>query len=118
MPNDVIHSAMRASTADVHAPASNTAAVITYAANEKNAHVIDGIVWSYSGDPTGGNLKVENGSGTVVFNMDITAGGAGFIPFARPKKGSLNTAMIITLAAGGAGISGKVSVPSHWTEAS
>ena len=106
-----------ASTSDVHAPSSNTAAVVTYsAAGAGVAHVIGGIAWSYNGTPTGGNLKVEDGSGTTVFTVDITAAGPGCFMFSRPKKGTANTAMIVTLAAGGSGVTGKVSVTSHWTE--
>lgn len=108
------------STNDVSAPASNTAAVITYAASSAAAnvgHVVQGIVWSYSGGtPTGGNLKIENGSGVTVFSLDITSAGAGFIPFPLPKKGSGATALIITLAAGGSGVSGKVNVLYHSLE--
>ncbi len=102
-------------TTDVHAPSSNTAAVITYAATTAKSHVLTGIVWSYSGTPTAGNLKIENGSGTTVFSIDITGGGPGVIYFDPFKAGSINTAMIITLAAGGSGISGKVSVIGHYT---
>lgn len=106
-----------ASTADVHAPASATAAVVTYAAAGAGvSHVIGGVAWSYNATPTAGNLKVEDGSGTTVFTVDITAAGPGFFLFPRPKKGTANTAMIVTLAAGGSGVSGKVSVTSHWTE--
>ena len=105
------------STGDVHAPAANTAAVVTYtAAGAGVSHALSGIAWSYSADPTGGNLKVEDGAGNVVFSLDITKGGPGFIPFPQPKKGSANTALVLTLAAGGSGISGKLSVLGHWTE--
>lgn len=105
--------------ADVHEPAVNTAAVVTYAGSAGVKHVITGVWWSYSGGiPTGGNLMVEDVSGTTVFVTDITEEGAGFCIFPKPKKAALvNTAMIITLAAGGAGVTGKVSVLSHWTEA-
>lgn len=101
--------------ADVNAPSSNTAAVVTYAATAGAAHVVSGIGWSYSGSPTAGNLKIEDGSGNTVFSLDITAGGPGFLPFDPHKRGTVNTAMIVTLAAGGSGVSGKVSVLGHWT---
>ena len=55
-----------------------------------------------------------NGSGTTVFSLDITAAGPGFLPL--EKLGTPNTAMIITLAAGGVGISGKVCVGQHWIQ--
>ncbi len=109
--------AAAASTSDAAAPASNTAAQITYAAAGAGvSHAISGVAWSYSAAPTGGNLKIEDGSGNTVFTMDITAAGSGFIPFPVPKKGSANTALIVTLAAGGSGVTGKVSVLGHWTE--
>ena len=47
--------------------------------------------------------------------MDITAAGAGYVPFTPPKKGTANTALTITLAAGGAGVSGKVNA-TQWVE--
>jgi hypothetical protein len=105
--------------ADVHAPAVNTAAVVTYAAVAAVKHVITGIAWSYVGGvPVGGNLMIEDISGTTVFSMDISDQGAGVITFPRPKvSAAANKAMIITLAAGGAGVTGKVSVLGHWTEA-
>lgn len=106
-----------AASTNVHVPSSNTAAVITYAAGGAGvSHVISGIAWSYSAAPTAGNLKVEDGSGTTVFSVDITAAGPGFIPFAAPLKGTANTAMILTLAAGGSGVSGKVNALGKWTE--
>jgi hypothetical protein len=106
-----------AASTNVHAPASNTAAVVTYSAGGSGvAHVISGVAWSYGGAPTSGNLKIEDGSGTTVFSVDVTAAGPGFIPFNPPLKGTANTAMIVTLAAGGSGVSGKVSVLGKWTE--
>lgn len=98
---------------DVHAPAANTAAVITYAAATGTEHVIWGVAWSYDGAPTGGNLLIQDGTDTV-FSMDITAGGPGYVPVRR--RGSTNTALVVTLAAGGAGVSGKVNVLAHWAE--
>jgi hypothetical protein len=106
-----------ASTTDVSAPASNTAAVVTYAAVSDRRHAVSGVAWSYSAAPTGGNLKIEDGSGTTVFSLDITAAGPGAFYFSpSPKVGSLNTALILTLAAGGSGVSGKLSVLGHWKE--
>jgi hypothetical protein len=104
--------------ADVHVPAVNTAAVVTYAADATKKHVITGVAWSYTGGtPVGGNLKIEDVSGTVVFSVDIDKSGPGSFEFPRPKIGAaVNTAMIITLAAGGAGVTGKISVENHFLE--
>ena len=76
---------------------------------------MSGIAWGYSATPTAGSIKVEDGSGTVIFGpVPITTAGPGFFPFAF--KGSANAALIVTLAAGGSGVSGVVSVISTWTE--
>jgi len=104
--------------ADVHAPAANTAAVVTYAAVAGEKHVVTGIAWSYIGGTPDGNLTIEDVSGTTVFTLDIDKSGAGSVEFPIPKKSAAaNKAMIITLAAGGDGVTGKVSVINHWTEA-
>lgn len=105
------------STAHVHAPAANTAATVSYsAAGGGISHVIGGVAWSYNAVPTSGNLKIEDGVGTTVFTADITNSGPGVIPFAPPLKGAANTAMVVTLAAGGASVTGKVNVLGKWTE--
>ncbi len=109
--------ARTAAAANVNAPTANTAAVITYAAAGAGvSHVISGLAWSYNATPTSGNLKVEDGSGTTVFSVDITSAGPGFIPFQAPLKGTANTAMIVTLTAGGSGVTGKISVLGKWSE--
>ena len=106
------------SSSDVHAPAVNTAAVVTYAAVKDFKHVITGISWSYAGGtPVGGNLKVEDVSGTIVWQIDIDQSGPGGFTFPQPKKSAAaNTAMIITLAAGGAGVTGKLNIDNHRLE--
>lgn len=107
-----------AAAGDVHEPAVNTAAIVTYGATADVNHVITGVAWSYHGGiPANGNLLVEDVAGTTVFSVDIHEEGPGGYIFPKPKKAAAaNTAMIITLAAGGAGITGKVSVLNHWTE--
>lgn len=107
---------LKGSASDLHSPAANTAAVVTYAAIAERSHVVSGIAWSYAGAaPTGGSLKIEDGAGTLIFGpMAITAEGHGWIPFDPMKQGSKNTAMIITLAAGGASATGHVSVLGHF----
>lgn len=115
---DVDEAAVSAAVSDVAAPAVNTAAVVNYGAVAGQRHVITGIAWSYAGGvPAGGNLRVEDGAGNVVFNMDIAVQDSRVVTFPKPKKGSVNTAMIVTLAAGGAAVTGKISVLNHYTEA-
>lgn len=106
------------STADVHLPASNTAAIVTYtSAGTGKSNTLGQVTWSYDGVPTGGNLKIEDGSGNTIFSADITSGGPGSIIFDPPKRGSAATALIVTLHAGGSGVSGKLSC-TQWTELS
>lgn len=87
-------------------PAANTAAVITLAATENRRHVVHFVQWSYSAAPTGGRLTITN-DGALVLDVDITAGGPG--GFNVYKVGGVNKEVVITLAAGGAGITGKLS---------
>ena len=101
--------------ANVHEPAANTAAVVTKAAAGAGvANVLALVAWSYDGDPTAGSLTIADGASTV-FKVDITAGGPGFFAFSPPLKGTANTALVATLAAGGSGVSGIVSLHT-WTE--
>lgn len=104
-----------AAAANVNLPAAATAAVITYGVGGAGVmHVFDYVAWSYSGNPTGGNLKIEDGAGITVFSVDITTAGPGFIP--AFFRGTANTACIITLASGGGSIVGKVNAIGKRTE--
>ena len=105
--------ATAASSGLVHAPAANTAAVVTLAAEAGLSQALRGVAWSYNATPTGGNLKVEDDS-TTVFSVDITAAGPGFLPLClRSTTGKL---LRVTLSAAGAAVTGKVNVLQHWTE--
>ena len=106
-----------AAAGNKHLPASNTAAVVTKAAPGAGLfNVIGGVYWSYDGAPTGGSLKIEDVSGTIVLEVDITADGPGFLPFSPPiRNAAANTALIVTLAAGGSGVTGKLAV-NAWVE--
>lgn len=93
-------------------PADDTAAVVTIAAETGERHVIDTVYWSYDAAPTGGKLTVTNG--TITLEWDITAAGPGYLPLRMADDegfdGGVNTAVTITLTAGGAGIAGKLNV--------
>jgi len=110
--------AVIAAAADVNEPAANVAAVVTYAPVVGVRHVITGIAWSYYGGVPVGRITVQD-AGATVFVMEIADEGCGFIIFPVPKSTALvNTAMVITLAAAGvAGVTGKLSILNHWTEA-
>ena len=105
-----------ASTADAVTATANTAAAITYAAAGAGvSHVLSMIAWGFDGTPTGATLKVEDGSGNIIFRVPVTQSGPGFIHFAGNRKGTANTALIITLSAGGSGVTGYINA-THWTE--
>ena len=74
------------------------------------------MAWSYNATPTDGTLYIEDGVGNVVFRVDIPIAGSGAVYFNPPRHGWLNTALIITLEAGGTDVTGKVSVTGHWKE--
>ena len=104
-----------ATAADVSAPAANTAAVVTYTAVPGKAHVINGIAFSYTATPTGGNIQIQDGA-SVVFNLDVPAPGTNYFEFQRPLKGSPGNAMTVTLAAPGGTVVGKLTCVGHYTE--
>ena len=93
-----------------YATATHAAAVITLLAPPTGyANVLTSVAWSYSGGtPSGGSIKIEDGSGNVVLFEDITA--AGSVTFDPPKRFTAATATIIMLADAGSGIVGKVSL--------
>ena len=111
----VIEEVVDAATGDVHVPAANVAAIVAYPATPTVYHILSGIAWSYDAVPVGGNITIVM-NGSTVFDLDITQGGPGFFPFDPPKRCAVGDAVSVTLAAGGAGIQGKVSVLGHWTE--
>jgi hypothetical protein len=97
--------------ANASAPSANTAAVVTVAADPARGTVLSQIHGSYSGAaPAGGNLKVEDGAGNTVWQVDVTAQGPFEFTFTPPLIGGRNTALVVTLAAGGASCVGKLNV--------
>ena len=86
---------------------ANAAAVITISAPGAGLCLqLNQLTFSYSGAPTNGLLTIQQGS-TVIHETAITAAGAG--PLVGGYKLGANTAMTITLAAGGSGVVGRVS---------
>lgn len=93
----------------------NASAVISYSGSDGILQVIGGIGWSYSGTGTmAGQLTIEDQSENIVFQVDITDTGPGFIPFNPPITTGSGNSMVVTLAGGGSSITGKVNVLSHW----
>ncbi len=100
------------SATDSAHPTSNTPAVVTYAATAGEFHVLHQIIASLDIAPAAAvNLKVEDVSGTTIFSVDLpAAAGIYAVTFAPAKQSAAqNTAMIITLAAGGSGVTGKLN---------
>jgi hypothetical protein len=101
-----------ASAGDI-ASGTAAAAAVTYPATAGVAHAVtEGVAWSYSGTGTlsGGRLTVAI-DGTTVFDMDITAKGQDFVAWRR--CGTVGGTLVVTLAGGGADVTGKVSVLGH-----
>lgn len=102
-----------------YATDTNAAVTVTLAAEEGVLHVLDGVDWSYSGTPSGGALTVAV-DGTTIMSIDITEGGPGFLTWATENSDGLHgplatatgKAMTVTLASGGAGVVGKLTVHS------
>jgi len=114
MADQVAHWASDANALDV-ASGINVNVVIQYpAAGAGMHHIIEGIVWSYDGGnqqgATGTTLRVADGA-TVTFDIDIIAAGWGYVPVR--KRGTANTAMTITLLAGGVGTTTKLNIIGH-----
>jgi hypothetical protein len=98
-----------------NAPAANTAAVCTCAADADRVNVLTSVQWSYSAAPTGGSLQVESVSGTIVWGPHaITAAGLGSLRFDPPiMNTNKNEALIVTLAAPGGTVVGALSIQAH-----
>lgn len=97
-----------------HVPSSNTAAVVTLAAETSLCHVVTGVHFSYDDDPTNGSLVITHGGGsTVKYSLIITSKGAGPLSFNPPLKFPVGDAVVVTLAAGGSGVSGRLNVLAH-----
>lgn len=90
----------------LQAPAANTAAVATLAAVPGQSWALSKIIWSYNGTPTAGSLTIAWNSASIV--LYITSAGPGEFIFPEDFVLPLNTAVVITLAAGGAGVTGTV----------
>jgi len=89
-------------------PAANTNAVWTGAApTDGTRWSLDSIIYSYTAAPTAATLIISWGSFSETYY--IVGGGVGVLPFGpTPKQFPANTAVTVTLLAGGAGISGSV----------
>lgn len=101
-----------ASTGDISAPASNTNAVVTYPATGERLHRIGGVLTSFSAQPTGAELTIQSNA-TVIARHFITTSNPTEIIFNEGIANTMGESMVITLTAGGVGISGRLQVINH-----
>lgn len=115
---DVTIQAVTDLQANVTAANSAATVVMTAPAKTGQVNIISQIFWSYSANPTGGRLTIQDNTGTV-FDQDIAIGTAGKfydnVPFYPPREFLAGSAVTVTLAAGGVGVTGKLHV-SGWTQ--
>lgn len=95
-------------------PAVNTAAVVTLTPAGGQRIVVDYIVYSYNAAPTGGRVTIVDGA-TTVMDIDDAAAGQQSILQGSPGLRSLaiDNVVVITLAAAGAAVTGKLFVMFH-----
>lgn len=92
--------------------AANTAVVITITHQLLAAIRLKTLSWSYSAAPTAGGLTVVV-NGVTILQLDIAAAGAGFVDLgAAGLECQNNQDCVITLAAAGAAVVGKLNVSS------
>jgi hypothetical protein len=96
---------------DLHAPADNTSAVVTYAAGATTKHYLHDVFWAYDSTLTAVGTLAISDAGTVVFGpLPITQSGPGFLHFDAPIVSSaVNGTMVVTLTTGGATVQGVLS---------
>src|SRR5262245_19707640 len=88
--------------------AANAAGTVTVPAPTYpgEANQVSRLVWSYRSDPTGGNIVVMDGS-TTLLDFDITSAGPGFIWFPTGWTITPQSALTLTIHAGGGTAVGK-----------
>lgn len=99
------------STAPASASGTNAAASIAFGAVAGQRNRVTYVAWSYSAAAAAGRLTVADGATNIVDQDLITAAAASGQLTLPPGgiKGSVNTALTVTLAAGGVGNVGKIS---------
>lgn len=96
--------------------AAGAAATITLAAGTAGqVRALDAVFWSYSAAPTGGKLTIAS-TGQPTFDLDVTAAGPGFLNLPGGFRGMPGATVVVTLAAPGGAVIGKVAVTRDWLE--
>lgn len=85
------------------------------AAGAGYSHVLEGISFGFATSPSGkADVRIEDGSGNVVFRQPVTGTGFNEARFRPERRGTPNTDLFIILSSGGLGVSGDVSALGHW----
>lgn len=98
--------------------ASNAAATLSLiAAGANKSNYIGGISVGFSAAPTSSNpiATILDGASNVVWAMAMPGAGPYSFSFPKAKRGTVNTAMSVTLSAGGTGIFGYINA-DPWTD--
>lgn len=102
--------AMKVGTSYNSAPSSNTAAVISLAATTGKRWAIYQIEVSYAQLPTNGVLTITE-SGGEKYRLFITTAGAA--PIVSGRLFTSGAGVVVTLSAGGAGVSGAINLSAE-----
>ena len=93
--------------------ATNTAATVALpaqaAGTAEGSWVIGEVVWSYSGAPTAGNIKIADSSGNLI-DQDLSGTNFGTLVFNPPLSSQLPLSALTTTLGAAGGVTGKVSV--------
>ena len=88
---------------------ANTAVVITLPATEGKRWVVPSLIYSYSNLPgVVGGITMFDGTNTL--DWDEVEGSSKQRSFSPHYRGEVNTAVVITLKAGGDGVIGKLNI--------
>lgn len=113
MKNESIVDPCAAGTWETDTSTANAAAVITIAAGADDFWVLDAIGFSYSAGSPAGSITVAIG-GTTLFTLNITGTTDQFLDFSNcpiyKAARTKNEALVVTLAAGGASVIGKLNI--------
>ena len=91
----------------IHGSAVNAPVTVTIPGENRRRRSLSKILFSYSATPTGGRVTVTI-EGEIPLSHAITAAGPG--PLNVNIAGVVNRPMVVTLDAGGAGVTGDLSV--------
>jgi hypothetical protein len=91
------------------ATALNSPAAVVLPGSTTSPNYLGSVEWSYSTAPTGGRLTIATPDGNLR-DLDITNAGYAQVVFEPPMDCGTNKTVTISLAAGGAAVTGKLGV--------